>query len=129
MNDYILAIDQGTSQTKALIMDRGGRVLASNAAPVHTNIIGETRIEQDSLDILRSVELACDLLVLATPLLAWIPPALAGAAALPGVLVAGSAARGEIDAGEAVAAGTAVGRQAAAWVVQDKETSRQRAGR
>src|SRR4029079_17918855 len=35
------------------------RVLATNAAPVHTNIIGETRIEQDPLDILRSVELAC----------------------------------------------------------------------
>ena len=28
--------------------------------------------------------LACDLLVLATPLVAWLPPALAGAAGLPG---------------------------------------------
>jgi len=73
--------------------------------------------------------LACDLLVLATPLLAWIPPALAGVAALPGVFVAGSAAYGEIDAGEAAALGAAVGRQAAAWAVQDKETRRQRAGR
>ncbi|MDQ2997384.1 MAG: hypothetical protein M3R61_10060 [Chloroflexota bacterium] len=59
--------------------------------------------------------LACDLLVLATPLLAWIPPALAGAAALPGVFVAGSAAHGELDAGEAAASGAAAGRQAAAW--------------
>ena len=59
--------------------------------------------------------LACDLLVLATPLLAWIPPALAGAAALPGVFMAGSAARGEIDVDEAAAMGAAVGRQAAAW--------------
>jgi glycine/D-amino acid oxidase-like deaminating enzyme len=62
--------------------------------------------------------LACDLLVLATPLLAWLPPALAGAAGLPGVFVAGSAARGEIDANEAAAAGTAVGKQAAAWAMK-----------
>ena len=72
MGDYILAIDQGTSQTKALIMDRDGRVLATNAAPVHTNIIGETRIEQDPLDILRSVELACK------PLLEQYPAEVAG---------------------------------------------------
>ena len=38
MNDFILAIDQGTSQTKALIMNRDGRVLATNAAPVHTSM-------------------------------------------------------------------------------------------
>ena len=72
MSDFILAIDQGTSQTKALIMDRGGRVLATNAAPVYTNIIGETRIEQDPLDILRSVELAC------APLLEQYPAQVAG---------------------------------------------------
>src|SRR5215210_581417 len=34
MSDYILGIDQGTSQTKALIMDRAGKVLASNSAPL-----------------------------------------------------------------------------------------------
>jgi glycerol kinase len=72
VSDYILAIDQGTSQTKALIMDRAGDVLATNAAPVHTNIIGETRIEQDPLDILRSVELAC------APLLEQYPAKVAG---------------------------------------------------
>jgi NAD(P)-binding Rossmann-like domain len=66
--------------------------------------------------------LACDLLVLATPLLAWLPPALADAAGLPGVFVAGSAARGEIDASEAASAGAAVGRQAAAWALRDKMT-------
>src|SRR5215211_2003657 len=53
-------------------MDRDGRVLATNAAPVHTNIIGETRIEQDPLDILRSVELAC------APLLEQYPARVAG---------------------------------------------------
>src|SRR5215216_4385065 len=72
VSDYILAIDQGTSQTKALIMDRAGRVLATNAASVHTTIIGETRIEQDPLDILRSVELAC------MPLLEQYPAQVAG---------------------------------------------------
>jgi hypothetical protein len=59
--------------------------------------------------------LACDVLVLATPLLAWIPPALASAAALPGVFVAGSAAHGELDASEAATSGTEAGRQAATW--------------
>jgi len=62
--------------------------------------------------------LACDLLVLATPLLPWMPPALADAAGLPGVFVAGSAERGEIDANEAAAAGAAAGRQAAAWAMK-----------
>lgn len=72
MSEYILGIDQGTSQTKALIMDRAGRVLAGNAAPVATTVTGETQIEQDPLDILRSVELAC------APLLAQYPAAVAG---------------------------------------------------
>ena len=72
MSEYILGIDQGTSQTKALIMDRAGQVLASNTAPVKTTIIGETRIEQDPLDILRSVEQAC------APLLEQFPARVAG---------------------------------------------------
>ncbi len=72
MSEFILGIDQGTSQTKALIMDRAGRVLASNAAPVATTVTGETQIEQDPLDILRSVELAC------APLLAEFPATVAG---------------------------------------------------
>ena len=72
MSDYILGIDQGTSQTKALIMDRAGQVLATNAAAVKTTVIGETRIEQDPFDIVRSVELAC------APLLEQYPAAIAG---------------------------------------------------
>jgi glycerol kinase len=72
VSDYILGIDQGTSQTKALMMDRAGRVLAANVAPVQTTIVGETRIEQDPLDILRSVEAAC------APLLEQYPAAVAG---------------------------------------------------
>ena len=72
MSEYILGIDQGTSQTKALIMDRAGRVLATNSAPVRTSVTGETQIEQDPLDILRSVEDAC------APLLADYPATVAG---------------------------------------------------
>jgi glycerol kinase len=59
MTDYILAIDQGTSQTKALIMDQAGTVLATHSAPVRTTIIGETQIEQDPLEIIESVHAAC----------------------------------------------------------------------
>jgi glycerol kinase len=72
VSDYILGIDQGTSQTKALIMGRAGQVLAANTAAVKTTVIGETRIEQDPFDILRSVELAC------APLLEQYPAAIAG---------------------------------------------------
>lgn len=67
--------------------------------------------------------LACDLLVLATPLLAWLPPALTGVAGLPGVFVAGSAVGGEIDADEATASGAAAGKQAAVWAKQLRVTS------
>jgi NADPH-dependent 2,4-dienoyl-CoA reductase/sulfur reductase-like enzyme len=59
---------------------------------------------------------ACDLLVLATPLLPWLPPALARAAGLRGVFVAG-AARGEVDEREAAEGGVAAGREAAAWAL------------
>jgi glycerol kinase len=69
---YILGIDQGTSQTKALILDERGRVLATNSAPIQTTVVGETQIEQDPFDILRSVEVAC------APLLARYPAQLAG---------------------------------------------------
>jgi glycerol kinase len=69
---YILAIDQGTSQTKALIMDASGRVLASNSAPIQTRIIGESQIEQDPFEILASVRAAC------VPLLDQYPATIAG---------------------------------------------------
>jgi NADPH-dependent 2,4-dienoyl-CoA reductase/sulfur reductase-like enzyme len=66
--------------------------------------------------------MTCDLLVLATPLLPWLPASLAGAAGLPGVFVAGAAAQGDIDAAEAAAAGEAAGRWAAEWALRDKLT-------
>lgn len=72
MADYILAIDQGTSQTKALIMDRAGQVLATHTASVRTTITGETQIEQDPQEIIESVHAAC------APLLERYPAAIAG---------------------------------------------------
>jgi hypothetical protein len=63
--------------------------------------------------------LECDLLVLATPLLPWLAPALAGAAGMPGVFVAGSAAHGEVDAAEAAASGQAAGERAAEWATRN----------
>jgi glycerol kinase len=69
---YILGIDQGTSQTKALIMDADGRVLASHSAPVATMIHGDGQIEQDPEEILASIEAAC------APLLDRYPATVAG---------------------------------------------------
>jgi hypothetical protein len=101
-------------------LERAGAVIVAQAPEV-AMIEGWPRVTDAVLADGR--RLACDLLALATPLLAWLPPALAGAARLPGVFVAGSAARGEIDANEAAAAGEVVGKQAAAWAIQSKVTS------
>ncbi len=69
---YILAIDQGTSQTKALIIDTDGRVLATNSAPLRTRIVGDSQIEQDPYEILASVQSAC------APLLEYYPATIVG---------------------------------------------------
>jgi NADPH-dependent 2,4-dienoyl-CoA reductase/sulfur reductase-like enzyme len=93
-------------------LERAGAVIAAEAAGV-ARIDGWPRIT--SAVLADGSELECDLLVLATPLLAWLPPALAGAAGLPGVFVAGAAARPEIDAAEAAALGYLAGQRAAEW--------------
>ncbi|MFN8458828.1 MAG: FGGY family carbohydrate kinase [Anaerolineae bacterium] len=72
MTNTILAIDQGTSQTKALIIGSAGAVLATHSAPVRTTIIGETQIEQDPLEIIESVHAAC------APLLGRYPASIVG---------------------------------------------------
>lgn len=89
-------------------------------APAVERIEGWPRVAGALLADGRRLE--CDLLVLATPLLPWIAPALLGAASLPGVFVAGSAAGGEIDAAAAAASGQATGEQAAEWAARDKAT-------
>lgn len=69
---YLLAIDQGTSQTKALILDAAGQLLASHTAPLHTDIVADGRIEQDPMAVLESVRAAC------APLLERFPATVAG---------------------------------------------------
>jgi hypothetical protein len=100
-------------------LDRAGTTIVAQV-PELAKVEGWPRLS--GIELADGQRLACDLLVLATPLLAWLPPALAGAASLPGVFVAGSAAHGEIDVYQAAAGGLAAGQQAAAWALRDKMT-------
>lgn len=58
-NTYILAIDQGTSSTKAIIFDNKGKVIKKASAPLPTNYRLDGFVEQNPQDILTSVEDAC----------------------------------------------------------------------
>lgn len=51
----ILAIDQGTSSTKALVVAQDGEVLARASRPVHPRSVGADGVEQDPLELLDSV--------------------------------------------------------------------------
>lgn len=51
----VLAIDQGTSSTKALVIGDGGEVLAEAACPVHPAATGDGAVEQDPAELLASV--------------------------------------------------------------------------
>ncbi|WP_432989522.1 FGGY family carbohydrate kinase [Dactylosporangium sp. CA-233914] len=53
--DLILAIDQGTSSTKCLLVDRTGAVVRTSAAPVGIRYPRPGWVEQDADDILDSV--------------------------------------------------------------------------
>ncbi|WP_114792775.1 glycerol kinase GlpK [Niabella yanshanensis] len=53
--NFILAIDQGTSGTKALVFDAGGQAIARGAAPLQTNYFGEGFVEQDPEAIYNNV--------------------------------------------------------------------------
>jgi NADPH-dependent 2,4-dienoyl-CoA reductase/sulfur reductase-like enzyme len=98
-------------------LERAGVLIAAQVPDI-ARVEGWPRVTEAVLADGR--RLACDLLVLATPLLAWLLPALAAAAKLPGVFVAGSAVGGEIDAHAAAMAGATVGRLAAGWALRDK---------
>jgi NADPH-dependent 2,4-dienoyl-CoA reductase/sulfur reductase-like enzyme len=97
-------------------LERAGAMIVARVPEV-ASIEGWPRLTDAVLEDGR--RLACDLLVLATPLLAWVQPALAGAVVVQGVFVAGSAASGDVDANEAAAMGELAGRQAAAWAMRD----------
>lgn len=56
--DLVLAIDQGTSSTKCVVMDPGGAVIASGSAPLGEHCPEPGWVEQDPAEIWRSVELA-----------------------------------------------------------------------
>uniref|UniRef100_UPI001AEEBC6F FGGY family carbohydrate kinase n=1 Tax=Aureimonas psammosilenae TaxID=2495496 RepID=UPI001AEEBC6F len=56
--DLLLAIDQGTSSTKCLVLDRTGAVVAEGMAPLSENCPRPGWVEQDPEDIWQSVQLA-----------------------------------------------------------------------
>src|SRR4051812_33438032 len=51
----VLAIDQGTSSTKAVVAGDGGRVLAEAAVPVTPQARGHGVVEQDPQQLLASI--------------------------------------------------------------------------
>ena len=51
----ILAIDQGTSATKALVLGPGNEVLGSAEEPVHPRSTADGGVEQDPEELYRSV--------------------------------------------------------------------------
>jgi glycerol kinase len=51
----ILALDQGTSATKALLVGPGGEVLGRGEVPVRTRSVGEAGVEADPEELLESV--------------------------------------------------------------------------
>jgi glycerol kinase len=51
----ILAIDQGTSATKAIVVSDGGRVLGESSAPVHPKAGSGGAVEQDPEELLQSI--------------------------------------------------------------------------
>src|SRR5689334_2670902 len=53
---HVLAIDQGTSSTKALVVDPDGRVVGEGVAPVSPRASeGGAAVEQDPLELLDSI--------------------------------------------------------------------------
>jgi glycerol kinase len=51
----VLAIDQGTSSTKALVVAEGGEVLGEGNAPVHPQARADGSVEQDPQELLDSI--------------------------------------------------------------------------
>ncbi len=54
--DFVLAIDQGTSNTKAIVIDRGGRIVARASVPMDIAFPQPGWVEQDPLAIWKAVE-------------------------------------------------------------------------
>jgi glycerol kinase len=54
-NTYILALDQGTSGTKAIVFDREGRMVAQGTEPLTSSFPAPGFVEQDPLGIYQNV--------------------------------------------------------------------------
>src|SRR5687768_9015275 len=52
---YILAIDQGTSSTKTILIDQEGKPFAKGSEPLKTNYLTNGFVEQDPEEIFRNV--------------------------------------------------------------------------
>jgi glycerol kinase len=52
---YILAIDQGTSSTKTILIDQDGKPFAKGSEPLKTNYLANGFVEQDPEEIIRNV--------------------------------------------------------------------------
>ena len=58
--DFILAIDQGTSNTKAIVIDREARIVARASVPMEIAFPQPGWVEQDPLAIWKAVETVID---------------------------------------------------------------------
>src|SRR4051795_13121345 len=56
--DHVLAIDQGTSATKAVLVDAAGEIVARGSAPVGLSTPRPGWVEQDAEEIWASVQAA-----------------------------------------------------------------------
>src|SRR5205807_8759371 len=57
---YILAIDQGTTNTKALLIDETGTVVSSASQQIHQSYTRSAWVGQDALEIWQSVQFVID---------------------------------------------------------------------
>jgi glycerol kinase len=60
MPDLVLAIDQGTTNTKAIVVDRGGKILARASVPVEISFPKPAWVEQNPMSIWQGVESVID---------------------------------------------------------------------
>ena len=60
MPDLVLAIDQGTTNTKAIVVDSGGRILARASTPVEITFPRPAWVEQNPVAIWQGVESVID---------------------------------------------------------------------
>jgi glycerol kinase len=56
MPDLVLAIDQGTTNTKAIVVDSGGRILARASTPVEITFPRPAWVEQNPVAIWQGVD-------------------------------------------------------------------------